>query len=69
MNWRFLTRLSAVAFLISGGGGFHFVYQLFVFLLMVLPMVFLGVQGGCGKAILCPLFYLCWLRKPLVECW
>ena len=35
-------------FLISGGDGFLFVYQRFVFLslLMVLPMGFLEVQGG-----------------------
>ena len=70
VNWGFLTRLSVVAFLISEGGGFHFVYQMFIFLslLMALPMVFLGVQGGCDKAILCPLCYLCWLWKLLVEC-
>ena len=46
-----------MAVLICGGNGFHFVYQRFVFLslLMVLPMGFLGVQGGCGKVILCVL--------------
>ena len=41
VNWGFLTCLSVVAFLISGGGKFCFVYQRFIFLslLMVLPMV------------------------------
>ena len=62
VNWGFLTRLSVLDFLISGGDGFHFVYQRFVILslLMVLPLSFLEVQGGCAKVILCPLCYLCW---------
>ena len=71
VNWGFLSNLlERCVFLISGGDGFPFVYLLFVFLslLMVLPMGFLEVLGGCGKMILCPPCYLCWLWKPPVEC-
>ena len=72
VNWGFLTKvLERCGFLISEGDGFHFVYQQFIFLslLILLPMGFLGVQGGCGKVIVCPFCYLYWLWKPLVECW